>query len=154
MSGYRVLANSLVRGATRTLRNLLATADGAAAVEFALVVPALATMVLGISQISSVVVGSANMQTGARAGVQYVLNGGADMTTAQNVALQAWQQKPNDATISASEYCTCDGATTVCTQTCANGDAPEKYVAVTATGTLGGTVYAFNKTLTETARIR
>ena len=127
---------------------------GTAAVEFALIVPVLAAMVLGISQISDILVGSSHMETAARASIQYVLNGGTDMTAAENAGLAAWSNKPANATLVASEYCTCDGATAVCTQTCTDGDIPDKYVSVTTTGYLGGTVYNVNKTLTQTARIR
>ena len=136
------------------LASALRSADGTAAVEFAMIVPALATMVLGISQVSDVLVGSSNMQAAARSSIQYVLNGGTDLTTAQNVGLQAWANRPANATIVASQYCTCHGSVAVCTQTCTDGDVPDQYISATVSGTLGGTVYNVNKTLTETARIR
>ena len=150
----RTPAGSPLRGIAAVARRLLASIGGTSAVEFALIAPALASMVLGISQVSEVLIGSSDMQAAARASVQYVLNGGTDLTTAQNVGLQAWSNKPANATLVASEYCTCQGVTAVCTQTCSDGSVPHQYIGATATGTLGGTVYTVNKTLTETARIR
>jgi len=152
--GWCAAAVMPFRSAAATARRLLSAVEGTSAVEFALIAPALASMVLGISQVSEVLIGSAHMQTAARASIQYALNGGTDLTTAQNVGLQAWADKPANATLAASEYCTCHGVTAVCTQTCSDGDVPKQYVSATATGTLGGTVYTVNKTLTETARIR
>ena len=137
-----------------TVRRIFSSEEGTSAVEFALIVPVLATMVLGISQGSDILVGSSRMQMAARASIQYVLNGGTDLTTAENAGLDAWDNKPSDAAISASEYCTCDGATAACTTTCTDGSVPYQYISATVSGTLGGTVYKVDKTLTETARIR
>lgn len=156
-TGLRVPGH-LSRAAAKALSGSAAffrrSADGTAAVEFALVAPVLATMVVGITQISDILIGSAHMQTAARAGIQYALNGGTDMTVVQNLGLQAWSGKPANATLAASEYCTCSGVTSVCTQTCADGSVPQQFIAVTASGHLGGTVYDVDKTVTETARIR
>ena len=133
---------------------MLHSRSGTSAVEFALIAPAFATIVLGISQVSDMVVGATHMQTAVRTSVQYALNGGTDMTAAANLGLAAWQSKPANAALAASEYCTCDGATTVCTQTCSDGSVPYEFVTATASGQLGGTVYYADKTLTETARVR
>ena len=154
VAGWRAAALMPFRCAAVTARRLLSAVEGTSVIEFALIAPGLASMVLGISQVSEVLIGSSDMQAAARASVQYVLNGGTDLTTAQNVGLQAWSNKPANATLVASEYCTCHGVTAVCTQTCSDGDVPKQYISATATGTLGGTVYTINKTLTETARIR
>lgn len=160
MSQQKKVQAQRVRGRrlARTLQRVLPAAwrsdAGTAAVEFALIVPVLAAMVLGISQASDILVGSSHMETAARASVQYVLNGGTDMTVAQNVGVAAWYNKPSGATLAASEYCTCAGVTAVCTQTCTGGSVPNKYVAVTTTAHLGGTLYTVNKTLVQTARIR
>lgn len=94
------------------------------------------------------------MQSAARASIQYALNGGTDMTTANSIGLAAWQDKPANATLNTSTFCTCAGATAVCTQTCSDGSVPYEYVSVTTTGTLGGAAYTEDKVLTEKARIR
>ena len=133
---------------------LAPSVSGTSAVEFALIAPILVTMVLGISQVSEVLVGSSHMQTAARASIQYILNGGSDLTAAESAGLQAWADKPANATLVASEYCTCHGYTAVCTQTCTDGDVPARYIKATAIGTLGGSIYTVNKTMTETARVR
>lgn len=128
--------------------------SGTSAIEFALILPAFTTIALGIGQISDMAVGATHMQTAVRTTVQYALAGGTDMTEGANLGLSAWPNRPGNATLAASEYCTCDGVTTVCTQTCNDGSVPNEFVTVTAAGRLGGTVYYADKTLTETARIR
>ena len=142
------------RQSARRAAAMARSRSGTAAVEFALIVPALATIFLGVSQVSDLVVGTTHMQTGVRTSIQYALDGGTDMTAGANLGLSAWQNKPSNATLAASEYCTCDGETTVCTQTCSDGSVPNEFVTATATGRVGGTIYYANKTLTETARIR
>ena len=128
--------------------------SGTAAVEFGLLAPVLAIMVLGISQVSAIVVGSSAMETASRAAIQYVLNGGSDMSVANAVGLQAWDNMPANGTLTATEYCTCDGVTSPCTQACPDGSAPYEYVSVVTTGELGGSVFYLNRTQTQTARIR
>ena len=128
--------------------------SGLAAVEFALLAPILAAIVIGVSQVSEIAVGTSYMQTAVRASIQYALNGGTDLATAQAVGLTAWNYKPANATLEASTFCTCQGTTAACTQTCSDGSIPEEYMSVRASGLFGGTVYDQNKTLTEEARIR
>lgn len=138
----------------KSIRGVFVSNHGAAAVEFALVVPILATIVLGVSQVTDILVGSSRMETAARASIQYLLDGGTDVTAAQSVGMQAWPNPPTSATLVASEYCTCNGVTSVCTQTCVDGTVPLEYASVTASADLGGAVYNLSKTLTQTARLR
>ena len=128
--------------------------SGAAAVEFSLLVPVLATIVLGISQVSTILVGSSDMETASRAAIQYVLNGGSDMSVADDAGMLAWDNKPANATLASNEYCTCDGVTASCTQACPDGRAPYQYVSVTTTGYLGGSLFHLNRSETQTVRVR
>lgn len=128
--------------------------SGVAAVEFALIAPLLVAMVLGISQVTDILTASNRMESATRAAIQYALNGGSDMSVAQQVGMQAWAKPPADAAMTASNYCTCEGVVSDCTQTCPDGDVPDLYMSVTATGTLGGTVYNVDKTMKQVARIR
>lgn len=147
-------ANGARASVRRWLPLFVISDKGTAAIEFALVVPVLAAMVLGISQVTDILVGSSHMETAVRAGIQYALNGGSDMTVAQNAGMQAWANPPANATLVASEYCTCAGGSASCTQTCSDGSVPYQYASITASAHLGGTVYNIDKTLTQTARIR
>ncbi len=128
--------------------------SGTAAVEFGLLAPVLAIMVLGISQVSAILVGSSDMETASRAAIQYVLNGGSDMSVANAAGMQAWDNKPANGTLTSSEYCTCDGVTSPCTQACPDGSAPYEYVSVVTTGELGGSVFYLNRAQTQIARVR
>ncbi|MBU6471947.1 MAG: pilus assembly protein [Alphaproteobacteria bacterium] len=157
MMVFPVLARRLRRCGRECARRagpLLRSRSGTSAVEFSLLAPAFATIVLGISQVSDLVVGATHMQAAVRTSIQYGLDGGTDMTAGAQLGLAAWQNKPGNATLMVSEYCTCNGTTTVCTQTCSDGAVPNEFVTATAAARLGGTIYYADKMLTETARVR
>ena len=80
-------------------KQLIADCGGAAAVEFALIVPVLAGLVVAIDDVSNIAIGTADMQTGARAATQYAMEGGTDLVAARTLGMQAWNQKPSDASL-------------------------------------------------------
>src|ERR1043166_2138622 len=114
----------------RFIRFLRAT-GGASAVEFAMVLPVFAAVMVGLPDISQAAIGALDMEAAARASVQYAMAGGASMDTARGVGLQSWPGRPADGAISASEACRCNGAAGVCGQNCPDGSAPQVYFTVT-----------------------
>jgi Flp pilus assembly protein TadG len=137
----------------QTVRRFALELRGAAAIEFAIIVPVLAVIVLMISDASNVAVGGSRMESALRSSVQYVMNGGVDMAQAQAVGLQAWQGKPSNATLSVSSVCKCGSGAGICGQICSDGSLPQTFVTATATGKLGGSVIHIQKTLGETIRV-
>jgi Flp pilus assembly protein TadG len=113
-------------------------ADGAAAVEFALIVPALATLVLGVIQYGSMVVANQQMHDGVAAGAVYVMRGGTDLTATQSVAMQGWPNPPSNAAITVTQACTCAGASATCGGLCPDNSYPLSYTTIAATGTYVG----------------
>jgi len=107
---------------------------GVAAVEFALIVPILASLiVLGIdgwTRINQVSQMRSAVQTGAR----YYQAGGADDNAAAQLALASWNNAPAGATVTTARSCTCGGAGASCSSLCANQALPQAYVTLTATG--------------------
>jgi Flp pilus assembly protein TadG len=128
--------------------------QGMAAVEFAFVAPVLVAMVLTLSDVSDMALGTTNMQAAVRATTQYFVNGNTDTNAAQTQGNNAWVSKPGGSTLTATQACKCGNTVTDCTLFCADGSSPSMYFTVTATATLGGSVVSQSKTITETVRTR
>ncbi len=125
---------------------------GTSAIEFGLIAPVLVMIVVALYDLNDMSFRTSNMQTAVRSGIQYAMNGGDDMTNAQSVADAAWTKKPADGVMVASQACKCAGNTQACNSTC--GTTMNKWVTVTATGTIGGYYYGTFQTKTETIRVR
>jgi Flp pilus assembly protein TadG len=128
--------------------------DGVSAIEFGLIVPVLATIVLGLTDVAAISTGVGEMQTAARAAIQYAMNGGTDMTAAQTRGTNAWQSKPSDGTLTASSACYCGSSTSDCQTVCSDKTYPKKLVTVTASGTYGTNFMTKKETVSEVLRIR
>jgi Flp pilus assembly protein TadG len=139
---------------SRIVANFAAARSGTSAIEFAFIAPVLVAIVLTLPDVANIGAGVAEMQTAVRASVQYAMNGGTNMTTAQTQGVNAWDSKPGDGTLNASLACSCSGAAADCQTPCADNTAPAMYVTVTATGTLGGHVIQQSETVTEKVRVR
>src|SRR6516164_1710357 len=97
------------RVARTLLRPFLKGEHGAAAVEFALIVPILAVIAVMLPDTSDIVFGAMNMNMAVRSSIQYAMNSGSNMTTARAIGNQTWTNKPSGATLTAFTYCQCGG---------------------------------------------
>lgn len=138
----------------RHLKTCWASTSGVAAVEFAMVLPILAAIVVTLPDLSQAAESVMQMEGAARASIQYAMGGGTDMSVAQTIGLQAWSDKPANATLTASQSCKCAGAAATCGQSCPDGSIPRTYFSVTASGLMGGSVISFNKSVTRTVRLQ
>lgn len=136
------------------VRNFRHNRAGTAAVEFAFTLPALTAAVIGLSDASSIGDGASKMQTAVRASIQYVMNGGASLDTAKSQGLQAWVGTPSDGTLTVTQACLCGGAAGACGTTCPDGSIPSRYITAVASGTLGGDMLHYKKTVSEAVRIQ
>src|SRR5690348_3467441 len=136
------------------LRPFVKREDGTAAIEFAIVVPVLATIAVMMPDASDIVFGAMNMNMAVRSSIQYAMNTGTDMSAAQTIGSQNWLNKPSHATLIASTACTCGSGAGTCGQICSDGSQPQTYVTVTANATLGGMVYSLPLTTTQKVRVR
>lgn len=127
---------------------------GNAAVEFALLLPFLSVAVTSLSDVANISMGASQMQTAIRASIQYVMDGGSDMSVAQQQGTNAWSGKPSDGSISVSEACECGTTAATCGTLCTDGSDPATYVTGTATGTLGGSFVKISKTVTQVVRVQ
>lgn len=139
---------------SENLNRLWRRAGGNAAVEFALILPVLSTIVITVADVSSIAVGTSEMQTAVRASVQYLMNGGTNTTTAQTMATNAWNSEPSGGTVSVTEACYCSGASHSCTTLCGDNTSPQAYYTVIASATLGGNMISRAQSVTETVRTK
>jgi len=128
----------MMRRAFNVLRRLRSSHDGVAAVEFAIIIPVLVTLILGVVQYGGMVIANQQLHNGVASGAMYVMRGGSDATATQAVALSAWPNKPTDAKIQVSTYCTCAGVTSVCTSLCADNSYPQAFTSISGSGTYAG----------------
>lgn len=127
--------------------------DGAAAVEFAFVLPLLAAVIIGVMQYSLQTVAHQEMHNGLAAASMYVMRGGSGTTAIQNVAMGAWPNPPPDAAVSVAQFCQCSGASASCTTLCSdNVTYPQRFTTITASGTYAGIVQSQAMSATQTVR--
>jgi len=126
---------------------------GVAAVEFALIVPIMAAMVVAgvdgwmrINQVSQ-------MRSAAQTGARYYQGGGADDTAAAQLALASWDHAPADATVTAARACSCGGVGASCSSLCASQDLPQVYVTLTVSGGFSDPM-AGVQSLSQTSTVR
>lgn len=127
---------------------------GASAVEFALIAPVLAAILLGIAEYGHIAYQRTDMHGALRSGGQYVLNGGRDLTVAREVVIRSWSSMPEDAVVEASRFCLCGDDPHACNSPCFDSSVPEAYINLHASATLGGVVVDTGESAEDAIRIR
>ena len=128
--------------------------QGAAAVELALVIPVLAIIVTGVMQYGGMIIAYQQMHNGIASGAIYVMRGGTDATTIQDVALGAWPNQPSNASISVAQFCTCAGVTSSCTSLCSDQSYPLGFTTISGSGTYTGPFGNQSMSATQTIRTK
>lgn len=129
-------------------------ARGSSAVEFALLAPILAMVLLSVAEIGHVVYQRTDMHGALRSGGQYVLNGGRDLEAAREIVVRSWSAMPEDAAVDATRFCLCGEVEHACSAPCFDGSVPEAYINLHAHATLGGVVFDVGETADDSIRIR
>ncbi len=107
---------------------------GTSFIETAILIPAMLLLCCGTMDFARVVYAGVEIASAARAGVQYgaLTPGNSGNTTGMTqAALADAADLGSTVTASASNFCTCNGATVPCSSTC-SGATPDGYVSVTA----------------------
>jgi Flp pilus assembly pilin Flp len=128
--------------------------SGVSAIEFGLVTPMIAGSLLGLVELGTVVFERTDMHGAVRAGAQYIMDGGNNLTQARAVVLSSWTTKPIDAEVVVTKFCLCDEVVHVCNEPCSDMSVPEAYTRLEATAVLGGVVYSYGTSADDTVRIR
>jgi Flp pilus assembly protein TadG len=112
---------------------------GAAAVEFTLVVPLLAMMVVLTVDLSMGIFSKMQVEDAAQAGAQYAIIRGFDSASISGAVTSATNNTGISATPAPTQFCGCPGvsgiAVTACSSICSTGNAPGTYATVSAQGT-------------------
>ncbi|OBQ79869.1 TadE/TadG family type IV pilus assembly protein [Mesorhizobium sp. WSM3873] len=109
--------------------------SGAAAVEFALVLPVLCAVLFGIADGWSYVTNSMAMRAGVKTAANLLLAGATDDNAVQAAALASWQKKPDDAAVVVTRSYKCGATVVTSTTICAGSKLPSVFVQIQASGT-------------------
>ncbi len=127
---------------------------GNSAVEFALILPLLAILLVGIVDIGRYAYQRTDMFGAVRAGAQYLMAGGSNEVTTEAIVTRSWSQAPADGTVSVDEFCLCGGEVVMCNALCADDEAPDAYTRIVVSGTYRGIFMSLANEASETVRVR
>ena len=125
------------RASPTALRMLLRSPPrGGAIIEFALIMPFLVLLAVGLCDLGFAVYNSMQVQAAAEAGAQYAVRHTWDATAVAAAVTGATGTGGISATPAPSEVCACPGGGVLtqigCTSTCPSGDPPGTYASVSA----------------------
>ena len=136
------------------MQRFLLDERGVSAVEFALTVPVLLISLLGVVDVGTAVYKRADMESALRSGVQYFMNGGEDLPTAQNVVINSWTTKPSTVTVVADRLCLCGTTVASCNAACSGGTTPTTYNRIQATALFPGILMDDTYAAEQSVRVR
>jgi Flp pilus assembly protein TadG len=112
----------------------LRNSDGAAAVEFGLIAPIVAAVLVGVAITGGTILAYNKMRQAISSGAQYALAVDDDAQAIEDVVIAAWDL-PAGATVDVVQACYCaDAPTTVtdCQVNCADNDYPQQFITISA----------------------
>jgi Flp pilus assembly pilin Flp len=116
------------------LRKFFRHDGGASAVEFAIISPILAGLVIYGFDAWQLVNRKLDMHAAINAGAHYYMGGGSDDPTAQSISMSGWPNRPGDGQINIGRACSCAGAGSDCNTLCAaTQQPPETRITLTST---------------------
>lgn len=127
---------------------------GVSAVEFALTVPVLLISLLGVVDIGNVVYQRSDMESALRAGAQYFMNGGEDLSKAEQVVNESWTTKPPGVSVTAETFCLCGTAVHACNELCDDDTYPASYKRINASATFPGILMDDTYDASQAVRVR
>lgn len=137
----------------RPRRRTLSRDDrGGAAVEFALVVPALAAMLAGLVLAWGDLAQVSRMRSAVHAGADYLRAGGSDPALVRTVVERAWKEMPANSVVKVTESCSCGAVVGRCAVLCPSNQPPAIYVEIRAAS--GDPGQMFGSTAAEVVRVR
>ncbi len=108
---------------------------GVAAVEFAMVLPILCLVLLGILDGWSYVTSSLSMRAGVKTAANLVMGGSNDDTAIKAIAISSWQNRPEDGQVTLTRIYMCGTTVVVAGTLCSGPKVPSIYVQIQASAT-------------------
>lgn len=136
------------------LQTFLRDERGVSAVEFALTVPVLLISLLGVVDIGNAVYQRADMESALRAGIQYFMNGGDNLSTAEAVVNSSWTTKPAGVSIIAERFCLCGNVEHACNTLCDDDTYPMSFNRLRAIATIEGILMDDEYLAEQSVRVR
>jgi Flp pilus assembly protein TadG len=136
--------------------------QGVAAIEFAIMVASLATMMVCLADLGIGLYRKMQVQNASQVGAQYALLHGYSASSIANAVTAATNYAGITASPSPSQFCGCPSSTTIttisCSSNCGDGSTPGTYVSVSAQATYS-TIISYpmlprNFTLTGQSTVR
>jgi len=123
----------------RAISDFSAAKRGLAAIEFAVIAPVMAMMVMCAVDLGLAINRHMQVEDAAQAGAQYAALHGFNSTSISSAVTSATSWTGISASPAPTEFCGCPGATSIttatCGSTCASGNIAAVYVTVGARGT-------------------
>lgn len=139
---------------SKGLRTFRAASGGAAVAEFALIVPVLGALLLGVSDVGRVVYDRTDLHAAVRSGAQYYMAGGEDSAEAAAIVDQSWTNRPPNSRIEVVRCCKCAEEDAPCGQLCADGSVPDIFHEIEAIAYFTGVFGEYQVSVAETVRAR
>ena len=136
------------------LCSLFRDRSGVAAIEFAFIAPTMIVGLIVVTDLSKMIMDRNDMQSAARSGIQYMINGGRNLENARDISLAGWASKPADGEVTAERYCLCAEVTHSCNELCADESIPESFSRIRLVGTLHGIWVDTAQSADEAVRVR
>lgn len=114
------------------MRKFFRDETGVGAIEFALIAPMLAFVLLGIISGWAYYQQNNYMRDSVEVAGKYFLQGGTSEEVAVNIAEAAWSDKPANGNIALNKTCICAGAAASCSGVCSDSSIPETYWTIEA----------------------
>ncbi|MER9348318.1 TadE/TadG family type IV pilus assembly protein [Mesorhizobium sp. M0239] len=114
---------------------ILSDQAGVAAVEFAMVLPILCLVLLGILDGWSYVTSSLSMRAGVKTASNLVMSGSTNDAATKAVAIASWENRPEDGQVTLSRIYMCGTAVVDAATLCSGPKVPSVYVQIQASAT-------------------
>ncbi|WP_203291494.1 TadE family protein [Maricaulis parjimensis] len=138
----------------QTLSAFRASKAGTAAVEFSLIVPVLAALLLGVFDLGRMTYDRTDLHAAVRGGAQYFMAGGEDIDEAISIVNRSWTNRPENAAVTVVKCCLCAEADAPCGQLCPDGSVPDIVHELEATAYFTGVFGEYEVSVEEVVRAR
>lgn len=138
----------------RLLKLFTSDQRGGATVEFGLVAPLLAGLVLLIAQGAILGFQFQDMRGAVHSGAQYIMGGGRDPVAVKTVSMSAWAKRPQGGDVAVALTCKCGTTPATCGVLCADKSQPNMFFTIRADADFNNPFYDHPVNVQQVVRVR